>query len=79
MFADNPKSIQSHLMYSTNLMHGEYGGWEGTISCNMSDVGFFSLSNNVVGNEFEMKIRMYNYKREQLSSMPAMEMNLLIR
>lgn len=78
-FIDKPKTIQTHLVYLSSLVRGEYGGWEGTITCNMSDVGFFRMESQGLANQFEMKIRMYNFKKEQLSTIPAMELNLLFR
>jgi len=78
-FIDKPKTIQTHLVYLSGLVRAEYGGWEGTITCNMSDVGFFRMENQALSNQFELKIRMYNFKREQLSTIPAMELNILFR
>lgn len=78
-FKNNNETIQSHLIYMTNMVRGEYGGWEGSIACNMSDLGFFDVRGKSLSNEFEISVKMFNYKGEQLSEIPGMEMNLLFR
>lgn len=78
-FSNNDKTVQCHMTYLTDLTRGDYGGWEGSITCNMSNLGVFDIKNMSLGNEFELKVKMYNFKMEQMSTIPSMELNILFR
>jgi len=75
---DNSK-IQSMLIYDTNLIHGVYGGWEGTISCDMSNMGLARFRDGGNGNTFTIKASMYNYIGQSLGEMPSIQLSLLFR
>lgn len=74
---DNTK-MQSLLIYNTNLVRGEYGGWEGVISCDMTNLGFVRL-NRGSGTTFTIRASMYNYMRQGLGEMPSIQLSLLFR
>ena len=76
---EDDTKMQSLLIYDTNLIHGEYGGWEGTISCNMTNFGFVRFGDQGNGNTFTIKASMYNYMNHALGEMPPIQLSLLFR
>lgn len=77
--SENHGKLQSMLVMGTNVIHGEGGGWEGTVSCDMRNIGAFRLRNEGHGNTFTLKASMYDFKHSGLSIMPEMQVELLFR
>jgi hypothetical protein len=79
VFSEDPGKVQSLLLLNTNLIRGEYGGWEGTVTCNMSNIGTFRLRNEGQGTIFTIKACLYDFKNKGMSTFPAMQLDLLFR
>jgi hypothetical protein len=77
--SENNKSLQAMLVYSTNLIRGEYGGWEGTVSCSTPNVGIVNLLGQGMGNTFTIRVKMFDFKGLAMSSIPSVELVLLFR
>lgn len=73
---EDPSKVQSMLIMNTNLFRGEYGGYEGTASCDMRNLGSFRLRNEGQGTQFIIKACMYNFNRRALSVMPSIQLEL---
>jgi hypothetical protein len=76
---DDVTKIQILLVYSPDLTRGEYGGWEGSIACNMQNLGTIPLDNRGMANEFEVNVRMFNFKMEVMNTVPSVQLDLLFR
>jgi len=75
---DNAK-IQSIMILNTNLIHSELGAFEGTISCDMRNLGSFNVREQGHGNTFTIRASMYNFMNQALSEMPMIQVGLLFR
>ena len=77
---DQGSSLQTLLVYNTNLRFDEIGGgYAGTISCDMNDLGSFNIKDKGFGDTFTIQVSMYNFRGLALSHIPSCEMTLLFR
>ena len=77
--SEDNTSLQSILMLNTNLMHSDMGGFEGTVSCDMGNLGFFNVRDQGHGTTFTIQASMYNFMGQALSEMPSIQLGLLFR
>lgn len=78
LVADEGK-IQSMLLLNTSLTHQDHEGWEGSVSCDMNNLGTFRLRDGGHGNTFTIHASMFDFTRRALSEMPAIQVDLLFR
>ena len=78
-FREDPGTLQSMLILQTNLIRGEYGGWEGTVTCNMGNIGTFRLRNEGHGTVFTIKASLFDFKQNAANIVPEMQLDLLFR
>jgi hypothetical protein len=74
---DNTK-IQSLLNYSPTILNQWTGGFHAFVSCSMDNLGFVDIRNLGAGNTFTISASMYDFKNMGISTMPAVQLTLVL-
>lgn len=74
--SENNRSIQRMLIYDTNLCQHKYGGWVGTIKCDMRNLGVLRLDRGT-GTEITIRASMHDYMYKGLGEFPSVQLGLL--
>lgn len=78
-FSESDRTIQSLLILNTSLAHEPHKEWEGVVSCDMNNLGAFSLVTGGHGTNFILRVSMYSFLNKALSVLPEMQVDLLFR
>lgn len=73
---DNTK-IQTLLHYNPTLLNYKTGGYQGFVSCNMTQLGFVDVEGQGNGNTFTIQASMYDFKNQGISTIPPIQLSIL--
>jgi len=77
---EDVNDFQTMLVYSANISYNnELHGFQGSISCDMKDLGSFNIKDKGFGDTFTIEVSMFNFRGLALSHVPSCELTLLFR
>ena len=75
---ENNRTIQRMLIYDTNLSEHLYGGWVGSLKCDMRNLGSVRLDRGI-GNTITIRASMYDYSYRPLGEFPSIQLGLVFQ